>query len=455
MEFSMALQPGTVVKSPQRTYRIEKVLGQGGFGITYLAMTQATVSHAVNGQQKNKTETMRVALKEFFMEKINGRSGTQVTNSTGNETFQKYFIKFAAEADNLKSISHPNIIKVLERFSANGTQYYSMEYIDGGTLDDYIARRKGLPESESVALIGKIGRAIQFMHNKRMLHLDLKPKNVMMRRDGTPVVIDFGLSKLYDEKGNPETHTTIGAGTHGFAPIEQVNAHGGRNFPTTIDVYALGATLYMMLTNQFPASADEVLNNGLDTAPLRRKGVDVALIGLIADAMHPLQKKRIQTVDAFLARLPEATVNNTKTVELISEEDGNRAEVTNTEAQESGCWVFFGFMFCVALLLSHIFMGGSLGITGYLTSIVAFIGFLDCSWSRWQTVAKWSLALLLIHYVVGGITQYGFPSDISDLGRWIRELTFTKNFYATAIIIFMLFLSHREERKSENASEEK
>ena len=487
----MALQPGTVVKSPQRTYLIEKVLGQGGFGITYQAETQAVVSSVIDGpfgsERQTKTVTLRVALKEFFMKNINGRSGTQVTTSEGNNDFQKYYTKFGTEADNLKQISHPNIIKVLERFPANGTQYYAMELIDGGNLDAYITRRGGLSVDESTRLIKTIGRAIQYMHDHRMLHLDLKPNNVMMRRDGTPVVIDFGLSKQYNEKGEPESSTTIGAGTPGFAPIEQTSYHGGREFPTTLDVYALGATLYKMLTGTTPAPADEVLNNGLDTAPLRSKGADDALIRLITDAMHPMRKQRIQTVAAFLSQLSDGMDDEPLTVELGDEtetqplvsqsanEQRQQPDVKKPEEkkqdkkrqEEKGSpssptpkrrvvWAWVGLACCVICLgyyviygatnYGHIITSHSMGLAGYLTCFVGIAAFITLirrkSWAGWMVLFS-GIAMLVTHFWLGAewINGYNsFESLASSALSVIAEI----NSIFVAVSLMLMFLAYRE-----------
>ena len=144
--------------------------------------------------------------------------------------------------------------------------------------------------------------ALTYMHAHNVLHLDLKPGNVMLHQ-GKAVLIDFGLSKQYDKDGNPDSSTTVGGGTPGYAPLEQANYRDGKGFPVTMDIYALGGTLYKMLTGQRPPEASEVLNEGLPPKPAQ---VSVATWAAVEAAMQPLRKNRPQTVAAWLARLPEA-----------------------------------------------------------------------------------------------------------------------------------------------------
>ena len=212
----LSLPNGSVLRSGEHDYQIERVLGNGSFGITYLA-----------SYQDRSGVTIFVALKEFFMNDINGREGTSVTTGSRDGLFADYRRKFAREAMNLSKLNHPNIIKVMEYFECNNTSYYTMEYLDGGSLDDYIKRRGALPEKQTLQFANQIGEALSYMHSQGMLHLDLKPKNIMMRSDGSLVLIDFGLAKQYDASGNPESSTKVGGGTPGYAPLEQANYHDG------------------------------------------------------------------------------------------------------------------------------------------------------------------------------------------------------------------------------------
>ena len=298
-----SLAIGTILHGEAYDYKIMDVLGQGTFGITYKAKVE------MKGALGRLDSNMYVAVKEFFMKEVNGRENSSVTSgSTSNGgLFYYYRDKFEREARNLSTLSHPNIVKVLEAFHANGTTYYSMEYIDGISLDKKIAQspQGRMPLTEAIETLKQIGAAIAFMHSRNMLHLDVKPGNVMMRKDGTAVLIDFGLSKQYTSDGEPESSTKVGAGTPGYAPIEQASYHEGKGFPTMMDVYALGGTLFKMLTGQRPHEASEILNEGFPTDSLRQLFIPDNIVNSISKAMAPLKKDRWQTVDEFVKHLDE------------------------------------------------------------------------------------------------------------------------------------------------------
>lgn len=238
------------------------------------------------------------------MHEINGREGSTVTSGSKTGVYDKYKGKFIKEAINLSKLHHKNIIRVVEAFEANNTVYYVMEYVDGGSLDDLIKVSNGLSETETLKLALQIGEALRFMHGMNMLHLDLKPSNVMIREGGA-VLIDFGLSKQYDEDGNPESSTTIGGGTAGYAPLEQTNYTDEKKdgLPITMDVYAFGATLFKMLTGQKPPVASDILNDGFPESDLSAKGVSKCLSSIISKCMEPLRKNRIQSMDVVLEDL--------------------------------------------------------------------------------------------------------------------------------------------------------
>jgi len=301
------LRVNHILKGTAYTYHIENVLGQGSFGITYLAST----SISVPGPLGNIETKIQVAIKEFFMKEFSSRheDGT-ITEMTGGSLVQNYSKKFRKEAENLAKLSHPNIVNVLEVFDANNTCYYAMQFIPGGSLDEYVKKRGGLPEDEAIECICQIGAAVQYMHDHRMLHLDLKPSNVMRSEDGKKMVlIDFGLSKQYEANGNPESSTTIGLGTLGYAPIEQSSADRDKDFTPTLDVYALGATFFKLLTGQTPPKASDVLNEGFPFEILHQKGVSRQSINAIESAMEPRKSKRLPDVNSFLSMLSGSPLN--------------------------------------------------------------------------------------------------------------------------------------------------
>lgn len=293
-----SLAIGTILHGEAYDYKIMDVLGQGTFGITYKAKVE------MKGALGRLDSNMYVAVKEFFMKEVNGRENSSVTSGSTSNGGLFYYYRDKFERSTL---SHPNIVKVLEAFHANGTTYYSMEYIDGISLDKKIAQspQGRMPLTEAIETLKQISAAIAFMHSRNMLHLDVKPGNVMMRKDGTAVLIDFGLSKQYTSDGEPESSTKVGAGTPGYAPIEQASYHEGKGFPTMMDVYALGGTLFKMLTGQRPPEASEILNEGFPTDSLRQLFIPDNIVNSISRAMAPLKKDRWQTVDEFVKHLDE------------------------------------------------------------------------------------------------------------------------------------------------------
>lgn len=293
------------------TYRIESILGQGSFGISYLA----TAKIKTKGNLGEMLVEAQVAIKEFFMSDVNSRKpdGSTVEGSTGS-VFTNYQKKFRKEAENLAKLSHPNIVKVFDVFDENNTTYYVMEFLEGVNLDEYIQSKKHLSEKESISILKEVGDALSYMHSHKMLHLDIKPKNIMRKPDGHYFLIDFGLSKQFTETGEPESSTTIGLGTPGYAPIEQSAYQRGDAFPATLDVYALGATMFKMLTGSRPPEATAVLNEGFPSEDLSELGVSDQLISEVEKAMAPIKKNRYQTVEAFLSGIKRATTEEMGTI---------------------------------------------------------------------------------------------------------------------------------------------
>lgn len=303
---NLALPEGIVLHGEAYDYKITSVLGQGTFGITYRAKVE------MRGALGTLDSNMYVAIKEFFMKEVNGRDNTSVTSGSTSRDglFEYYREKFEREARNLSTLQHKNIVRVLESFQANGTVYYAMEYISGQSLDSVIIKSPHhcLDAATALGYTQQLGSALSFMHSKGMLHLDVKPANAMVKDDGTVVLIDFGLSKQYAANGEPESSTKVGAGTPGYAPLEQASYREGKGFPTMMDVYALGGTLYKMLTGQRPPEASEILNDGFPIGEMKQHGVPPQVAACVRKAMAPLKKDRYKTIDQLLNALAQCSL---------------------------------------------------------------------------------------------------------------------------------------------------
>ena len=272
-----------------------EVLGHGTFGVTYLA-TKLYGKNAKAGE--------KVCIKEFFIQGVCSREESGIV-TYGSETISIKQCKeeFIAEAKNLIELNHPNIVKAHELFEANETYYYSMDYIEGENLNSYL-KHNNVTLQEATSIITRIAYGLSYMHeSQHMLHLDLKPGNIMRRSsDGQIIIIDFGLSRFFTEEGAPEEAAMIGLGTKGYAPVEQTKFKNNRqDFKASIDVYALGATFYKLITGETPFPAEEYLAHPrLLEDKLRSIGVPEKTINVVTKAMHPEPKQRYQSVMSFI-----------------------------------------------------------------------------------------------------------------------------------------------------------
>lgn len=280
-------------------YKIERVLGQGGFGITYLAKQKVSVAGALGTIDAE----IEVTIKEFFMKELCNRdeaSSMVTVPSTGSaELVEKFRQKFIKEAKNISKLTHPHIIKVLDVFEENGTAYYVMEYIDGGSLSDLIEKNGSLSEDETLKYTRQIASALQYIHAHKMNHLDVKPGNVLLRKNGDVVLIDFGMSKNYDVAGEQTTSSPVGVSV-GYAPIERSRVGGLGMFSPETDIYSLGATMFKMLTGQTPPEATAVFDEGLPELPME---ISEQTKLVIEKAMQPRRKERYHSIEDFLDAL--------------------------------------------------------------------------------------------------------------------------------------------------------
>lgn len=329
------LNIGQELHSDNILYRIVSVLGQGSFGVTYKAKA-FTVIKGKFGEELAETSTPK-AIKEFFMKEVNERteSGSITGMSEGSLSYN-YALKFKKEAENLAGINHPNIVKVIDFISANNTYYYVMDYIEGENLNEYLKHHK-MTEEEATNTIKKVSKALKYMHEeKHMLHLDLKPGNIMRREnDGHIFLIDFGLSKHYNEDGIPETSTSVGLGTPGYAPIEQANSKNAKKFRATLDVYALGATFFKLLTGQTPPSADELVSDSdIIKEELDKHEISNNISNVVVKAMKPNVKERIQNIQDFTNSLDGKS--NIEIQYVVALSDDENTVISEYKKQKTG-----------------------------------------------------------------------------------------------------------------------
>ncbi|MCD7720811.1 MAG: serine/threonine protein kinase [Prevotellaceae bacterium] len=272
-------------------YRVVRFISSGGFGCTYEAL--------------HTMFNLRVALKEFFISDFcnrNQQTGEiSLATQSRAELVGKLKKKFVEEARSVFQMQHPNIVRVIDVFEENGTAYYAMDFIDGHSLHEEVKQRGSLPESEAVGYVRQVADALRYVHSLNRLHLDIKPGNIMLDRKGNAVLIDFGASKHYDEESGENTSTLLGVNTKGYAPVEQQKS-SFTTFNPAADIYALGATLYKLLTGVTPPDAVSLLSEE-ETLPPLPTTVSPQVRSAVYAAMRLKRKDRPQSIDEFLALL--------------------------------------------------------------------------------------------------------------------------------------------------------
>lgn len=289
-------------------YKIVGHISSGGFGNTY---------EGVHTMMDTK-----VAIKEFFPKMFCNRdentSHITVATQSNKELVDKLRKKFIEEAKAIFKMNHPNIVKVHDIFEENGTAYYVMDYIDGKSLASIVKQHGALPEAEAVCYIRQVAEALKYVHSLNRLHLDVKPDNVMVDATGHAMLIDFGASKHYDMESGENTSTLMAVNTKGYAPVEQSTQSFTKFSPAT-DIYALGATLYKLLTGKTPPDANLLMAKEETLAPLP-SCISKSTHNAVLKAMTLIRADRPQTIDVFLGLLDSKTVYNSDDEATVCEE---------------------------------------------------------------------------------------------------------------------------------------
>lgn len=273
-------------------YRIEGILGVGGFGVTYLATEQAL--------------GRKVALKEYLPAGLAMRSNEDMSvRPISHGDIKDYYWgleRFRQEAETLVNFHHPNIVAVHRFFECNGTAYLVMQFVEGQSLDQILTRQRVLAEADVMRFVLPILDGLEEVHRVGFLHRDVKPANIYLRTDGTPILLDFSAAR----QALTRTSVTLTAiVSDGYAPYEQYGS-GGQLGPWT-DIYGLGAVLYRCISGQRPTQAPDrlsaIVNGQRDPLPpasvVGHGRYNPALLSAIDHSMRVFEKDRPQTVGAL------------------------------------------------------------------------------------------------------------------------------------------------------------
>ncbi len=271
-------------------FTIERKLGRGGFGITYLARETAS--------------ERPVVIKENFVQECSMRNTASHTlvpsGDEGRGLYEWALTRFLDEAKVLIRLSHPCIVQVLTVFKALGTAYYVMPLVKGAELDQAAPAPGQINEAWLRPVLEQLLGALDYLHGQGLLHRDIKPSNILLRHDGSPLLIDFGTARVKDA-----THTLTHVGTPGYSPSEQFTIHG-KNGPWT-DLYSLGATCYRLITGEVPQDCISRLEDD-DLRPLAgraelRGRFSHEFLTAIDKAMNVARRDRWQSAQEWLAAM--------------------------------------------------------------------------------------------------------------------------------------------------------
>ncbi|HEU5176988.1 MAG TPA: serine/threonine-protein kinase [Burkholderiales bacterium] len=283
-------------------YRIEKVLGVGGFGLTYLAL--------------DGNLNLKVAVKEYLPDDVATRGADQSISPRSPDNAEHFGWgkqRFLDESRVVASFRHPNIVRVMRFFEANGTAYMVMEFVEGAALNDWIRTRRPLAQPQLASIVGPLLDGLEVVHKAGFLHRDIKPGNIYIREDGTPVLLDFGAARM--RTGDLTTIVSPG-----FAPFEQYHNKGNQG-PWS-DLYALGGVLYWMITGNKPHEAAARIK--ADTMPSALQSADRALyrpefLAAIDWALAPNEDERPQSVAEWRESIAgSGLANTTRTVPALN-----------------------------------------------------------------------------------------------------------------------------------------
>ncbi len=243
-------------------YTIREVLGKGGFGITYLAEMLDTNAFEENefGHRIQLMKYKKVAIKEYFRDNFCQRDTISnkviITDSDKKRDFDRMVEKHIKEAKTLHAITHPNIVKIVDTFKANNSAYSVMEYLEGMNLQQYIEENGKLDPKIALKYINEICNAIEYIHTMKILHLDIKPNNLIVTHSNRIVLIDFGASLIYQKSGeikDADSTSEIVSGISKYYTCAEQNSYDSlKKWNPQFDTYSIVATYYFMITGKVP-----------------------------------------------------------------------------------------------------------------------------------------------------------------------------------------------------------
>src|SRR5262249_35519497 len=278
--FPHALPIGTEITG----YRIQRVLGQGGFGITYMG--------------SNPITELTVAIKEVLPHGIAARSTDSrvVYDGRNRDTVKWALDRFEQSTRDLCRLEHPHIVKVINYVKANDTGYMIMDYVAGSTLGKWLQERQAPELAEFRRLMEPVLDAMAYVHANNLIHRDIAPDNIMIRPDGRPVLIDFGAMKLIEQKTTAVTGMSFRVMKRHFSPPEQ--SDDGVDLGRAADIYSLGAVFYTAFSGSLPVDAEERKQARLYQRP-------DPYVPLADAALTQLGQGQLATVDRALAFFPK------------------------------------------------------------------------------------------------------------------------------------------------------
>lgn len=453
MDKENMLPVGTTLRDG--TYKIEKQLSSGGFGNTYVV--------------RNLIFDEIFAMKEFFMKGINLREEENVTVSVPDNkaSFESQKGKFLKEAQRLRKLDNKHIVRVHDLFESNGTVYYIMDFIEGQTVAEYIKDTgKPIAEQQALNIFSQVLEVLDFVHHQTppMLHLDIKPDNIMLDKQGNVFLLDFGSSKQIDSEDGVTTSSGFTM-TKGYAPSELIDGNKDRIGPWT-DFYELGATLYNMVTGKKPPTASEVSEDGRKAFSFSNT-ISIKIQDLIVWLMSHNRSQRPHDAKEVLQRVNKPNVNSQSNSDddateyqsqhvrnydddtsVVNEEKSDFVrELDEVESQSfmskllwrnKHCTLLTTFLHIVSLVISFIafcfvffYLGVSMGDSHVMLRIVGSISvtFPFCSLLALLFEKKWGFYGLLCSVLVFVICILSVGIAVTELVVCLVMIIYVALFY--------------------------